>query len=51
MFASAQCVAIAGQKLAKAGLDDRHRQGLLAAAQAWVFLAGKLGGRRAGDLD
>jgi hypothetical protein len=43
MFTSAQCVAIAGQKLAQAALDGRHRQRLLTAAQAWLFLASKLG--------
>jgi hypothetical protein len=44
MFTSAQCLAIAGQKLAQAALDGRHRRRLLSAAQAWLFLASKLGG-------
>jgi hypothetical protein len=44
MFTSAQCFAIAGQKLAQAEHDGRHRRRLTTAAQAWLFLASKLGG-------
>jgi hypothetical protein len=44
MFTSAQCLAIAGQKLVQAELDGRHRRRLITAAQAWCFLASKLGG-------
>src|ERR1700681_2928721 len=38
----AQCRTIAEQKLAQAEHDDRHRRRLIAAAQAWLFLASKL---------
>ena len=43
MFTWAQCRTIAEQKLARAEHDDRHRRRLITAAQAWLFLASKLG--------
>jgi hypothetical protein len=48
MFTLTQCLAIAGQKLAQAEQDDRHRRRLITAAQAWLFLASKLGGEEPG---
>jgi hypothetical protein len=44
VFTAAECRAIAGRKLAQAEQDPRHRRRLITAAQAWLFLAGKLSG-------
>jgi hypothetical protein len=42
MFTSAECRAMAEQKLAQAEGDDQHRRRLLTAADAWLFLASRL---------
>jgi hypothetical protein len=42
MFTSAECRALAEQKLAQAERDDRHRRRLIAAAEGWLLLASKL---------
>ena len=42
MFTSAECHAMAEQKLAQAERDDHHRQRLITAAEGWLFLASKL---------
>jgi hypothetical protein len=42
MYTSAECRAQAEQKLAQARSDDRNRKRLIAAAEAWLFLAGQL---------
>jgi hypothetical protein len=43
MFTSAECRAMAEQKLAQAERDDhQHRRRLLTAADAWLFLASRL---------
>lgn len=42
MFTSAQCQALAEEKLAQAERDDRHRKRLITAAEAWLFLANQL---------
>ena len=47
MFTSVECRAIAEQKLAQAEGDVRNRKRLIAAAEGWLFLAGKLGGAEA----
>jgi hypothetical protein len=47
MFTSAECHAMAEQKLAQAERDVRNRKRLIAAAEGWLFLAGKLGGAEA----
>jgi hypothetical protein len=44
MFTAAECRAIAKKKLAQAENDDRHRQRLINAAEAWLFLANRLSG-------
>jgi hypothetical protein len=43
MFTSAECRARAEEKLAQAKHDDRNRKRLITAAEAWFFLAGKMG--------
>jgi hypothetical protein len=47
MFTSVECRAIAEQKLAQAERDGRNRKRLIAAAEGWLFLAGKLVGAEA----
>jgi len=47
MFTSAECRAIAERKRVQAEHDHRHRRRHITAAEAWLFLAGKLGGERA----
>jgi hypothetical protein len=42
MFTIAECRAQAEQKLAQADHDDRNRKRLIAAAEAWLVLAGQL---------
>ena len=42
MFTIAECRAQAEQKLAQADHDDRNRKRLIAAAEAWLLLAGQL---------
>ena len=42
MFTIAECRAQAEQKLAQAEHDDRNRKRLIAAAEAWLLLAGQL---------
>jgi hypothetical protein len=42
MFTSAECRAQAEQKLAVADHDNRNRKRLIAAAEAWLFLASQL---------
>jgi hypothetical protein len=42
MFTSAECRAIAEQKLADAERDPQHRERLRKAAEAWVILANQL---------
>jgi hypothetical protein len=42
MFTSADCRAMAEQKLAQAERDDHHRQRLITAAEGWLLLASKL---------
>ena len=43
MFTSAECRAMAEQKLAQAERDEhQHRRRLLTAAEGWLFLASKL---------
>jgi len=39
---SDECRAIAEQKLAEAGRDERHYKRLIDAAEGWLFLAGQL---------
>jgi hypothetical protein len=39
---STECRAIAEEKLAEAGRDERHRKHFITAAQGWLFLAGQL---------
>ena len=39
---SPECRAIAGEKLAEAGRDERHRKRITTAAEGWLFLAGQL---------
>jgi hypothetical protein len=43
MFTAFGCRAIALQKIAQARHDKRHRRKLTSAAEAWLFLARKLG--------
>ena len=40
-YTSTECRAIAEEKLAEAGRDERHHRRLIAAAQGWLFLAGQ----------
>jgi hypothetical protein len=42
MFTIAECRAQAEQKLAQAEHDDRHRNRLVTAAEAWLILASQL---------
>ena len=42
VYTSAECRAQAEQKLAQAEHDDRHRNRLITAAEAWLFLASQL---------
>jgi hypothetical protein len=42
MLTSAECRAKSEQKLAEADQDGRHRKRLIAAAEAWLFLASQL---------
>ena len=42
VFTSAECRAQAEQKLAQAQRDDRNRKRLIAAAEAWLFLASQI---------
>jgi hypothetical protein len=42
MYTSAECRAYAEEKLAQAARDDQHRNRLIVAAEAWLFLASKL---------
>jgi hypothetical protein len=42
MFTSAECRALAEEKLAQAERDDQHRKRLTTAAEAWLFLADQL---------
>jgi hypothetical protein len=42
MLTSAECRVQAEQKLAQAERDERHRKRLIAAAEAWLFLASQL---------
>ena len=42
MFTIAECRAQAEHKLAQADHDDRNRKRLIAAAEAWLLLAGQL---------
>jgi hypothetical protein len=42
MFTIAECRAHAEEKLAQADHDPRHRRRLIAAAEAWLLLAGQL---------
>jgi hypothetical protein len=42
MFTAEQCRARALEKLAQAKQDKRHRRKLASAAEAWLFLAGRL---------
>jgi hypothetical protein len=42
MFTSAECRAQAEQKLVLADHDGRNRKRLIAAAEAWLFLASQL---------
>jgi hypothetical protein len=46
MYTSAECRAQAEEKLAQAERDDQHRNRLITAAEAWLFLANQL--RRTG---
>jgi hypothetical protein len=39
---SNECRAIAENKLAEAGHDERHHKRLINAAEGWLFLAGQL---------
>jgi type VI protein secretion system component VasF len=42
MYTSAECRAQAEEKLAEAEHDNQHRNRLITAAEAWLFLAGQL---------
>jgi hypothetical protein len=42
MFTSAECRAIAEEKLAQADRGEGNRKRLVTAAEAWFFLASKL---------
>jgi len=42
MLTSAECRAHAEKKLAQAEHDDQHRNRLITAAEAWLFLASQL---------
>jgi hypothetical protein len=42
MYTSAECRAIAEQKLAQAKLGEGNRKRLVTAAEAWFFLANRL---------
>jgi hypothetical protein len=42
MYTSAECRAQAEEKLAQAERDDQHRNRLITAAEAWLFLANQL---------
>lgn len=42
MFTVVECRARAEQKLAQAEHDDQNRKRLIAAAEAWLLLAGQL---------
>jgi hypothetical protein len=42
MYTSGECRAKAEEKLAQAQRDDRNHQRLIAAAEAWLFLASQL---------
>jgi hypothetical protein len=42
MYTSAECRAYAEEKLAQAKYDDRHRNRLIAAAEAWLFLSSQM---------
>jgi hypothetical protein len=42
MYTSAECRAQAEEKLAQAQWDDRNRNRLITAAEAWLFLASQL---------
>jgi hypothetical protein len=42
MYTSAECRAQAKEKLAQAERDDQHRNRLVTAAEAWLFLANQL---------
>jgi hypothetical protein len=42
MYTSGECRAQAEEKLAQAQHDDRNRKRLIAAAEAWLFLASQL---------
>jgi len=42
MYTSAECRAQAKEKLAQAQRDDRNRNRLITAAEAWLFLASQL---------
>jgi hypothetical protein len=42
MFTSAECQAVAEQKLAEAERDPQHRKRLRKAAYAWLILANQL---------
>jgi hypothetical protein len=50
MFTSADCRAQAENSLAQAERDHRHRQRLLIAAEAWLFLASQLEAAEAAKL-
>jgi hypothetical protein len=42
MYTSAECRAQAEEKLTQAKYDDRHRNRLITAAEAWLLLASQL---------
>jgi hypothetical protein len=42
MFTSTECRAYAEQKITEADRDERHRERLINAAQAWLILASRL---------
>jgi hypothetical protein len=42
MLTSAECRAQAEEKLAQAEHENQHRNRLITAAEAWLFLAGQL---------
>jgi hypothetical protein len=42
MFTSAECRAMAEQKLAQAERDNRNHKRLIVAAEGWLFLASKM---------
>jgi hypothetical protein len=51
MFTSADCRAQAKDSLEQAERDHRHRQRLLIAAEAWLFLASQLEAAEAAKSD